>query len=126
MNTLFVYGTLLDPDLLKRLLGRIPDSAPADLGHHARYTVTGEPYPGLVPEPGTTTSGALLFGLSPTELSRLDAYESDLYDRRTVVTRTVDGQTCTAYAYVVPRQNRHLLSDQPWEPTRTLFQTETN
>ena len=126
MDVLFAYGTLLYPHLLRRLLGRLPDTCAAELDGYARYTVRGENYPGLVPEDGTVTPGALFYGLTPREWGILDRYESEVYERRLVTTRRVDGQSCQAYAYVVPPPHRHLLSDTPWDPIQPPLPTETN
>jgi gamma-glutamylcyclotransferase (GGCT)/AIG2-like uncharacterized protein YtfP len=98
-DALFVYGTLRDPEVCTRLLGRMPQSAPARLQGFIRQAVRGEPYPAIVPEGTRSVEGLLLFGLSAPELAALDAYEGDEYGRIEVSVETDAGQA-RAWVYV--------------------------
>lgn len=117
---LFAYGTLQDLRLLRRLVGTVPDTAPAVLHGYARYTVAGADYPGIVTQPGTKTPGTLFRSLPESAWTTLDAYESDLYDRLSVTVELSDGSACVAQAYVIPPEKRHVLSDAPWDPNHYL------
>ena len=78
MPPLFVFGTLMDPDLLTLVLGRALDPAgvvPARLRGWRRVHVAGRPYPMVVPHPGGRVEGLLLHGLGPVDLDRLAYYE---------------------------------------------------
>lgn len=118
MDRLFIYGTLQYPELLMHLLGRIPPHRAARLIDHARYTVKGADYPGIVPEKHAVTEGTLLTGIQSCEWERLDQYEDDLYERRVVSLILDDKSEITAFAYVIPDQNRTALSNQPWQKSR--------
>ncbi|WP_165990035.1 gamma-glutamylcyclotransferase family protein [Streptomyces sp. YIM 98790] len=76
---LFVYGTLRFPEVLKGLLGRVPERAPAAVRGWRAAALERRPYPGLVPAPGATVHGLLITGLSPGEWEVLDRFEGDEY-----------------------------------------------
>ncbi len=119
-DLLFAYGTLQDPGLLRHLLGRVPPCRRAWLEGYARYTVAGQNYPGIVAEAGAETPGSLLAGIRPGEWTRLDDYESELYERLPLRVRLCNGSACVAYGYVIPQKQRHVLSDAPWDPLHYL------
>ena len=64
---LFVYGTLQFPDVLRVLLGRIPDSSAAALAGWRAAALARRTYPGLVPA-AATVHGTLLSGLTADEV----------------------------------------------------------
>jgi gamma-glutamylcyclotransferase (GGCT)/AIG2-like uncharacterized protein YtfP len=78
---LFVYGTLQFPEVLRALLGRIPDSSATTLDGWRAAALARRTYPGLVPA-NATVGGTLLTGLTAEELQVLDEYESGPYDLR--------------------------------------------
>ncbi len=103
--TCFVYGTLMSPDVLQVLLGRIPPLAPsANLPNHSRHPVIGRVYPGVIPTPPSSSSshsssssssldsssssntveGLLILDITPLEMKILDWFESEDYKRSTV------------------------------------------
>lgn len=123
MDRLFVYGTLQYPHLLQHLLGRIPPHQPAILHHFARYTIRNADYPGIIPFPGARTDGILLTGIQPAEWERLDQYEDDLYERRTVTLLLPDETRTTAFTYIIPEHNRHALTNLPWQKSHPSLPT---
>lgn len=86
MEKLFAYGTLCDPATQQRLLGRLLGDGASDTlrgytlsrlrGIHDDYTI-------VQPKPGSTVSGRL-YEVSREELTRLDAYEGEAYQRISV------------------------------------------
>jgi gamma-glutamylcyclotransferase (GGCT)/AIG2-like uncharacterized protein YtfP len=78
---LFVYGSLLFPEVLEALLDRVPDSSPAVAVGWRAAALPGCAYPGLVPGRGGA-GGLLLHSLTPAEWLVLDAFEGDPYHRR--------------------------------------------
>eukprot|EP00579_Thalassiosira_antarctica_P028826 CAMPEP_0202023628 /NCGR_PEP_ID=MMETSP0905-20130828/52305_1 /ASSEMBLY_ACC=CAM_ASM_000554 /TAXON_ID=420261 /ORGANISM="Thalassiosira antarctica, Strain CCMP982" /LENGTH=166 /DNA_ID=CAMNT_0048586049 /DNA_START=17 /DNA_END=514 /DNA_ORIENTATION=- len=89
----FVYGTLMSPEVLETLLGRVPTTIPkAILQHHSRHPVRGRVYPGVIPTPGSTAAvgvapttintveGVLLLGIEPLEMICLDYFEDEGVD----------------------------------------------
>jgi gamma-glutamylcyclotransferase (GGCT)/AIG2-like uncharacterized protein YtfP len=116
LERLFVYGSLLFPRVVRAVTGLRLESRPARLADHARYRVSGEHYPGLVPEPGVSTDGAVLLGLDVPLLARLDRFEGPPYERVRVVAVTAGGERLDAHTYVVHPSYRARLSKEPWDP----------
>lgn len=96
---LFVYGTLLDPRVQQRVIGRIVSGVADRLEGYVKATVDlgGSVYPIAVPDPAGTIEGMRL-SLTPEELARTDEYEGPDYQR--VRRRLASGRT--AWVYVAP------------------------
>ncbi|MCF6525196.1 gamma-glutamylcyclotransferase [Streptomyces sp. JJ36] len=94
---LFVYGTLRFPEILRRLLGRVPPAEPAAVPGWRAAALAGRPYPGLVPAPGAVAPGILLTGLTAGEWAALDAFEGAEYVLREVALE--DGRGVRAYVW---------------------------
>src|SRR5262249_11265420 len=93
---LFVYGTLQFPEVLRALLGRVPDSSPITLDGWRAAALARRTYPGLVPA-NATVPGMLLTGLTAEELQVLDEYESGPYDLRKL--SLTDGRPAWSYVW---------------------------
>ncbi|MEV2274379.1 gamma-glutamylcyclotransferase family protein [Nocardiopsis sp. NPDC049922] len=106
---LFAYGTLLFPEILDALLGRVPDTEPAAAPGWRVAALPGRPYPVLVPGAGTAP-GRLVSGLSESERRIIDVYEDDWYDLRPL--ELADGRT--GWAYVAAASTA--VSPQDWDP----------
>ena len=94
---LFVYGTLLFPDVLEALLGRVPAMAPAHAAGWRVAALPGRLYPGLVAHRQATASGMVITGLELGERRLLDAYEDTGY--RLTAIDLADGRNCAAYVW---------------------------
>jgi gamma-glutamylcyclotransferase (GGCT)/AIG2-like uncharacterized protein YtfP len=81
--SLFVYGTLLSEDLVRKLTGRLFPKRPATLEGFERIEPPGD-YPYIAPKPGARVDGSLLDGIDAASLGKLDAYEGDGYLRTPV------------------------------------------
>lgn len=78
----FVYGSLLAPEVLHALLGRVPTHKPALLRGFRRYALRDRAYPGVVrvPEsaaPDAFVHGNVLLNLAPREAHLLDLFEDE-------------------------------------------------
>lgn len=99
IDSLFVYGSLLDPIARERQLGRPVRCLPAVLRgytrRHARYFY-------LYAEPGASTRGLVLTDLTRADLARLDAYEelAYLYTRRVVEVSGPEGRNYRCWVYL--------------------------
>lgn len=101
-SMLFVYGTLRDQDVLALVLGRVIDAqalAPAEAPGFRAVAYPGRVYPALVKAEGEAAPGLRVDGLDETDLARLDDFEGDEYQRRTL-TILVDGRPHVAEAYL--------------------------
>ncbi len=96
---IFVYGTLLHDQYLRRLLRRNVESVPAILYNYMRISPSWS-FPFVVMQRGAKTQGKVLRNISRDELAILDEFESIdvLYRRQRVVVRTDSGrQRCFTY-----------------------------
>ncbi|GLZ16185.1 hypothetical protein Acsp04_64200 [Actinomadura sp. NBRC 104425] len=80
MEGLFVYGTLRFPEVLRVLLGRVPDMRPATATGWSVRALPGKVYPGLVADPDGVARGLVMTDLTEDERRLLDAFEGDGYD----------------------------------------------
>jgi gamma-glutamylcyclotransferase (GGCT)/AIG2-like uncharacterized protein YtfP len=78
---LFVYGSLLFPEVLTALLNRVPAHEPAEADGWRVAALPNRVYPGLVSGHGST-SGLLLTDLTAEEWRIVDAFEDPLYELR--------------------------------------------
>ncbi len=97
---LFVYGTLMDAQLVVRLTGRRFSAHPARLVGYRKLTPRGG-YPYIAGDPDGVVDGVLLTGVDAAALRAIDAYEEEgrLY-RRTVVSVAVAERRTQAMTYV--------------------------
>lgn len=123
----FVYGTLLFPEITARLgiESRSSDSLirrPAKLFGYERFTVRfrgeGDP-PAIIPAENASVSGQILCDVTHGSLQRLDWFEdvaSELYTRE-IVRVEVDGEVepLKVFAYVCGERIRSEL-DGEWDP----------
>lgn len=110
---LFAYGSLQIDRVQEFLMGRVAeDQVPAVAHGFLRRVVRGKDFPGLMEGDGET-DGMLLYDVSKSDYSRMDAYEADFYERREIEV-VAKGKACQAWAYVVPAEFTHLLSFDPW------------
>ncbi len=115
MRALFTYGTLMFPEVIEIVAGRVPPSESARLVGFRRRVLRGVVYPGLTPRAGEVTRGVLFRGLDEAELSRVDAFEGELYER--VPCRVhVSEHSAPASTYVIKAAHRDRLSPSAWDP----------
>jgi hypothetical protein len=80
----FFYGTLLDRDVRRAVLGPGADTLaiePALLPGYRRIATWGTVVPGLVRQSGAVTEGLIVRGITDTDGKRLDRYEGRGYRR---------------------------------------------
>ena len=110
---LFVYGTLMIPEVYQRVTGLpLRDHQRATLQDHQRYRVAKEPYPAAVPEQGASISGLLVRRLEQATIERIDQFEGASYQRRATTVETADGPR-TAQFYLLRESARQLLGERP-------------
>lgn len=81
----FFYGTLIDPDVRRMILGDIEPSSSMENAHLTgwrRVGVRGRSYPALVHRAGHVTHGVLARDLPASALDALVAYEGPEYEVR--------------------------------------------
>ncbi|MBX7257780.1 MAG: gamma-glutamylcyclotransferase [Candidatus Hydrogenedentes bacterium] len=99
VSMLFAYGTLLDPGIQDRVIGRCIQGRPDVLEGYRLASVEdgGETFPNCVPATGERVPGRIL-ELTRDELARADGYEGDLYTRE----RLTLGSGVSAWVYIAP------------------------
>ena len=122
---LFVYGTLLFPEIRELVGGREFRAEPAYINGYRVLQVRDATFPGLL-KSGLETDqadGEILLDLSPSELARFDAYEDSFYVRENVEVKFTDHDSRSeeeAMVYVVPKRLAStVLTEEPW--TRDWF-----
>jgi len=114
----FTYGTLLFPEVMEAVAGRVFASVPATLAGFARVCVRGAVYPGAREEAGGSIAGLLHRDVDAAALARLDRFEGELYERRRVRVALGDGTSIDAEVYVVPPTFVARLEPRAWDPDR--------
>lgn len=100
-RTLFFYGSLMDTDLLVKLLElhHPPDLRPAELKGW-RIKMWG-PYPALIPAPGWTEPVlGCVYECQGKHLPALERYEGETYRPQEVTVTLPSGETVTAWCFV--------------------------
>ena len=110
---LFVYGTLMVPEVMAAVCGYDSPGRPATLNGYRRRRVFGESYPAIAACGDESVDGILYPGVSTGQLARLDAFEGALYRRSPVMVTAGDAAT-EATAYVVADPMRVLLTEEHW------------
>ena len=109
---LAVYGTLLDAEVRRLVLGRCM-GRPAVLHGWERVYVAGEVYPGIRRREGASVNVTVLRGLGRGALARADAFEGAEYTREVLPVACNDnGAAGEAMVYVPAATVR--LTDRPW------------
>lgn len=111
---LFAYGTLQFDEVWSRVTGVQLDALAGHVDDFAVYRMAGRVYPGMIPQSGTRAIGTVYFDLSAETIDRLDHFEGDEYHRQPVAAHCADGVTRICQAYLVPTDNKELLTDEPW------------
>ena len=84
MQNLFVYGTLLFPEITEKLTGKSFETLPAILKGYKMYCVKDCDYPAIINEEGAETKGKILLNIDDFDLKILSVYEGDEYEWRKI------------------------------------------
>jgi gamma-glutamylcyclotransferase (GGCT)/AIG2-like uncharacterized protein YtfP len=111
----FTYGTLMFPEVWQAVVGRQFEAVEGTAAGFANYRVVDAVFPGLVKAGDhDIVRGVVYLDVDNASLTRLDLFEDDFYQRQALWVDCADGQRRAADAYVVPPQNQHVLTDEPW------------
>jgi gamma-glutamylcyclotransferase (GGCT)/AIG2-like uncharacterized protein YtfP len=115
----FTYGTLMFPEVWQAVVGRQFTTVEATAAGYAIYRVRDAVFPGIIAAgERETVRGVVYLDVDPDSLARLDLFEDDFYCRQTLSLTCNDGQRRAADAYVVPKENGHVLTAETWQPDR--------
>jgi gamma-glutamylcyclotransferase (GGCT)/AIG2-like uncharacterized protein YtfP len=111
---IFAYGTLMIPEVMYAVTTREFRFKNAILRGYARFTVKGESYPGIIPVTDAVTEGIIYFDVDELSLTRLNAFEGDLYQRTPVRVETEKDEILNAETYIIRPEYRGYLSSKKW------------
>lgn len=114
-ESLFCYGTLMFPEVMRAVAGADYPRLVAVLRGYARYRLRREVFPGVIAQAGAEVHGCLYRGLGAVALRRIDAYESEGYERRLLEVECESGERLGAWVYVVSPASRGRLDPVDWD-----------
>ncbi|MBN1986540.1 MAG: gamma-glutamylcyclotransferase [Prolixibacteraceae bacterium] len=113
MQHLFVYGSLLFPELIEKLTGKNFSFLPAVLFGFQRLAVKGSDYPAIVPEVNKKVDGMLVLDVDRKSMMILTYFEGDEYRKDDVVVFS-ENKNFNATAFVW-NENLKLLEKFDWD-----------
>jgi gamma-glutamylcyclotransferase (GGCT)/AIG2-like uncharacterized protein YtfP len=121
MAHLFAYGTLMFPEVWRRVAGREPRRQEAIVRGYEVRRVRGDVFPVLAPNPHSVATGCVLYDVDEDTLTRLDSYENDFYERVEVLAEIRAGSAAApeavpCQAYVLAATRAEMATDEPWDP----------
>ena len=126
-RSIFVYGTLMAPEVMQTLVSRLPPCRPATLAGYSRHPVVDCAFPGIVASEKiqdstarqTSVPGFLFTDLTDDELEILDWFEDQEYTRTDVsVTAQDDNQSHDTQVYVWTNPLSELIVNRAWDYER--------
>ncbi len=123
---IFTYGSLMFPDVWRRVTGLMEPGGAATLADHAARRIRGQSYPALVQEPGTVVDGVIYRGVTPEAVAALDAFEGSFYRRIAVDVHTADGPTEPAWVYLASEAGDPDILPEAWEAGRFARESLTD
>lgn len=118
LSSVFVYGTLMSPEVLRILIGRIPKMVvPAVARGHVRHPVLQHVFPGMISsqQQQQQTEGVVLVDLTVTEMQVLDWFEGEEYVRRTITVECQCSVKREVETYLWNNPVSELAVDQEWD-----------
>jgi gamma-glutamylcyclotransferase (GGCT)/AIG2-like uncharacterized protein YtfP len=111
----FTYGTLMFAEVWRAVVGHDFSTVEGSAADFAIFRVKNAVFPGIVEVAAAAVKGVVYLDVDERSLERLDRFEDDFYERRTLAIDCADGITRMAEAYVVPEAHRGVLTAEPWE-----------
>jgi gamma-glutamylcyclotransferase (GGCT)/AIG2-like uncharacterized protein YtfP len=112
---IFVYGSLMDREIMNHVSGSDPFGKSAVLHDFGRYKIEDAHYPGMLKEQGNRVEGLLYFDVVPDAVYRLDIFEGEMYSREEVDVRLKENNDMhKAMTYVLKDEYRYVLSSSGW------------
>lgn len=113
LSEVFVYGSLIYPQVWRRLVRGEHRGEPAVLQGWRRCALRDASYPGAVVDPAARIEGWLWHGVDAEDLLRLDAFEGAEY-RRQAVDVIVDGSRVVR-AEIYAFRDAQRLAPHDWD-----------
>lgn len=115
MKQLFVYGTLMFPEIREKLTGKVFKISPAVLPGYRRTKVKDADYPAIVKNPDSEVEGILLEDVDEQTIEILSFFEGDEYKTHHV--EVFSGNRKIPALTFVWANREKLLPDEDWDIT---------
>lgn len=115
MNDLFVYGSLMNPEVYELFIHPKNRPIPAILKGYQRFFVLGYSFPGIKADFGTEVEGLLFTDLTNEQIKVLDNFEAEWYSRKKVEVVIQGSKKKSCEVYLFQEQYFDLLSDKVWD-----------
>jgi hypothetical protein len=104
------------PEVWQAVVGRQFETVEGTAAGFAIFRVVDAVFPGIAAAGDhDMVRGVVYLDVDHASLTRLDLFEDDFYERQALWVECADGQRRAAEAYIVPPQNRQVLTDELWE-----------
>ena len=113
-DRLFCYGTLQAREIIGAVTGLTLAGENALLHGFSCYRVKNAVYPGITNNPADSVTGTLYEGVDDVALEKLDVFEGEMYERLQLTVVRDQGQSSTAWCYVVKADFQHFLTSERW------------
>jgi gamma-glutamylcyclotransferase (GGCT)/AIG2-like uncharacterized protein YtfP len=114
-SALFAFGTLMCEDIMQLIVGIQREPITATLDGYSRRSVKGQRYPALVADQQSQVEGQIYSEISALGWERLDQFEGEMYDRRTVKVTLASGCIVEADVYLTQPSFLHMLEPFEWD-----------
>lgn len=111
---IFVYGTLLSPDIWQHVVHKNYKQEKAILKNFESRKIQNEVYPAIIPHDGTLVEGIVYYNVDAIDVQHLDIFEGEEYLRTLVQIETITGEKLTAMSYLYKERFWHKLTSSPW------------
>ncbi len=113
MQHVFVYGTLLFPEILEGLTGKVFVLKDAELKNYQRLQVSSGDYPAAVKKEGESIKGKVVLDVDPLSIEMLLFYEGEDYDCIELELDT-ESEKITAKVFVWNNDPEYLI-EKDWD-----------
>lgn len=115
MKNFFAYGTLMSVEVMREISGCRISPIPGMLRGYRRFGVKAAYYPAIIPCSNSFVEGAIYQNLPDSAWKLLDAFEGDVYARKTVNIEFRGTRNIFADAYVLKPEYQHCLEADDWD-----------
>lgn len=113
MKNIFVYGTLLFPEILERLTGKTFKSKEGYLNDFKRYEIFDDniprKYPAIIESKGEKVEGKIVFDLDQESLNILNYFEDEKYEPKILKAYSHSGEEYQVLVYVWKDEFKDML-----------------
>ena len=114
-NNIFVYGSLMNEEVLKTLLNRVPPLTNGRLEGYSRFSLRHVHYPAIKENSGGLTMGKLM-KINDQELKIFDEFEGQEYTRELVEIKIENESTQNAYVYIASNIiTQQIIEERGWD-----------